>query len=530
MTNSIEEITGAKAILVIGSNTTETHPVISYRVREAVRKGAVLIVADPREIDLVEIAHYHLPLRPGTDVALLNGLIHIIIAEDLLDVEFVENRTEGYEKLKESVARYTPAYVSGITGIPESDLRAAARAYATAGSAAILYTMGITQHICGTDNVLAIANLAMITGNLGKPSAGVNPLRGQNNVQGACDMGALPNVFTGYQKVEDPAAREKFARAWKVKLSDKPGFTTTVAMEAIHEGKIKGMYIMGENPVLSEANAAHCIEALQKLEFLVVQDIFMTETAAYADVVLPAAAYAEKPGTYTNTERRVQLSHPAVAPPGQARADWFIITELARRLGFDWRYDNGPESIFEEIASLTPSYAGITYARLADKGLQWPCPAADHPGTTFLHENKFSRGKGLFTPVEYRPPAEQPDGDYPFVLATGRHVFHYHTGTMSRRSAGLEQIRPEELVQVNPKDAARLGLVEGDRALIASRRGQVEARVTLTEAVAPGTVFMTFHYREAAANLLTNDALDPVAKIPEFKVCAVRVEKAVEKA
>jgi formate dehydrogenase major subunit/formate dehydrogenase alpha subunit len=526
MTNSIGEIADAKAIFIIGSNTSETHPVISYRVREAVRKGAVLIVADPRVTEMAKLADYHLRLRPGTDVALLNGLMHIIIAEDLLDVDFIEKRTEGFEKLKEKVAEYTPERVAEITGVAVSDLRAAARAYATAENAAILYTMGITQHTTGTDNVLSVANLAMLTGNVGKPSSGVNPLRGQNNVQGACDMGGLPNVFTGYQRVGDPQVQEKFAQAWGVPLSDKPGLTVTKAMNAIHEGKIKGMLIMGENPVLSEANANHAAEALEKLEFLVVQDIFMTETAAYADVVLPAAAYAEKLGTYTNTERRVQLSYPAVPPPGEARPDWEILVDLANRLGFNWSY-SGPEAIFNEMASLTPSYAGMSYQRLAEnRSLQWPCPDKDHPGTPYLHVGKFSRGLGQFTPVDYKPPAELPDEEYPFVLSTGRHLFHYHTGTMTRRSAPLEQHRPEELVEIHPEDAARLGLEEGDRARISSRRGEVVAKVTLTERVKPGHVFMTFHYREAAANLLTNDAFCPVATTPELKVCAVNVEKA----
>ncbi len=526
MTNSIGEIPEAGAILIIGSNTSETHPVIGYRVREAVRKGAALVVADPRVTEMARLADYHLRLRPGSDVALLNGLMHIIITEDLLDVDFIEKRTEGFEKLKEKVAEYTPDRVSEITGVPVSDLRAAARAYATAESAPILYTMGITQHTTGTDNVRSVANLAMLTGNMGKPSAGVNPLRGQNNVQGACDMGALPNVYTAYQKVGDPKIQDKFAKAWGVPLSETPGLTVTKAMNAAYDGKIKGMLIMGENPILSEANSNHAGEALERLEFLVVQDIFMTETAAYADVVLPAAAYAEQLGTYTNTERRVQLSYPAVSPPGEARADWEILTDLANRLGLDWSYSE-VEDIFNEIASLSPSYAGISYGRLAaERSLQWPCPDSDHPGTPYLHVGKFSRGLGQFTPVGYKPPAELPDEEFPFVLSTGRHMFHYHTGTMTRRSVPLEEHRPEELVEIHPDDAARLGLTEGDRARISSRRGEVTARVTLTDRVRPGHVFMTFHYHEAAANLLTNDALCPVAATPEFKVCAVNVKNA----
>lgn len=512
--------------MIIGSNTSETHPVIGYRVREAVRKGAALIVADPRVTEMAKLADYHLRLKPGSDVALLNGLMHIIITEDLLDVDFIDKRTEGFKELKETVAGYNPEYVSEITGVAVSDLRSAARAYATAECAAILYTMGITQHTSGTDNVLSVANLAMLTGNMGKPSTGVNPLRGQNNVQGACDMGALPAVYTAYQKVGDPQIREKFEKAWGVPLSDKPGLAVTKAMDAAYAGKLKGMLIMGENPILSEPNANHAGEALERLELLVVQDIFMTETAAYAHVILPAAAYAEQLGTYTNTERRVQLSYPAVPPPGEVRADWEILTDLAGRLGFEWSY-SGAGDIFDEMALLTPSYAGMSHARLADeKSLQWPCPDSEHQGTAYLHAGKFTRGLGHFTPVSYRPPAELPDGDYPFVLSTGRHAFHYHTGTMSRRSGPLEKHRPEEFVEVHPEDAARLGLAEGDLARLNSRRGEVTARVTLTDRVRPGHIFMTFHYREAAANLLTNDALCPVAGIPEYKVCAVNVRKA----
>lgn len=339
-------------------------------------------------------------------------------------------------------------------------------------------------------------------------------------------MGALPVFYPAYQRVVDPQVREKFEKAWGLPLSDKPGMAVTKAMDAVLEGTIKGMLIMGENPILSDPNANHAGQALESLEFLVVQDIFMTETAAYADVILPAAAYAEQMGTYTNTERRVQLSHAAVPPPGEARADWEILTDLARRFGFEWSY-SGPEEIFDEMASLTPSYAGMSYARLAEeRSLQWPCPDREHPGTPYLHVGKFSRGLGQFTAVAYKPPAELPDEEYPFVLSTGRHMFHYHTGTMSRRSAPLEQHRPEEFVEIHPEDAARLGLAEGDLARLSSRRGEITARVTLTDRVRPGHIFMTFHYHEAAANVLTNDALCPVAGIPEYKVCAIRVNKA----
>ncbi len=526
MTNSIGEITGADALLIIGSNTTETHPVIGYRVRRAVRQGTKLIVADPRRINLAtHSAHIHLQQKPGTDVALLNGIINVIIEENLVDQSFIEKRTEGYDKLKETVAKYTPEYVAEITGVAAENIRKAARLYGQAENAAILYTMGITQHSFGTNNVLSIANLAMVTGNLGKPSTGVNPLRGQNNVQGACDMGALPNVFTGYQKVATEEARNKFVEGWGIKVDINPGLTVTEMFDGADNGDIKGMYIMGENPVVSDANSSHVVEALENLEFLVVQDIFLTETARYADVVLPAASFAEKIGTYTNTERRVQLSHAAVESPGEARPDWEIITRLAAKMGFEWNYANA-EDIFKEIAYLTPSYGGMTYERLKEKGLQWPCPDEKHPGTTYLHSDEFKRGLGLFSAVEYQPPAEETDNDYPLILTTGRNLFHYHTGTMTRRSEGLLEYRPEELVQINPDDAAQLKIEDGDQVEVISRRGKVKAKASLTEVVMPGVVFMTFHYHEALTNLLTNSALDPVAKTPELKTCAVKVIKA----
>jgi formate dehydrogenase alpha subunit len=525
MTNSIGEIENAQALFVIGSNTTETHPVIGYRVKMAQKKGASLIVADPRRIELAEYADVFLQLRPGTNEALLNGMINVIIQEGLADEGFIRERTEGYEEMAAAVLKYTPEYVEGITGVAAEDLRQAARLYAGADSAAILYTMGITQHTKGTDSVLAVANLAMVSGNIGKPCSGVNPLRGQNNVQGACDMGALPVVFTGYQRVDNEDALSKFKKAWGVKLNSQPGLTVTEIFDSILQGKIKALYVMGENPALSDANLHHVMEALEKLDFLVVQDIFLTETAALADVVLPAAAFAEKQGTFTNTERRVQMVRQAVNPPGEAKPDWLILQELAYKLGIEWHYET-PEDIFQEIALLTPSYAGISYQRLEEEGgLQWPCTDGEHPGTPYLHQGKFSRGKGLFTPVEYRPPAEEPDEEYPLVLTTGRNLFHYHTGTMTRRSNGINAFKPEEMVQISIDDAARLGINEGDMVEITSRRGHVKARAAVTEKVPPGIIFMTFHFHEAAANLLTNNEVDPVAKIPELKVCAVKVEK-----
>ena len=525
MTNSISEIEDAKALFVIGSNTTETHPVIGYRIKMAKNKGASLIVADPRRIDLVDYADVFLQLRPGTNEALLNGIIHVIIKEGLADKKFIREKTEGYAQMSLAIQKYTPEYVEGITGVSAAKIRHAARLYAGAESAAILYTMGLTQHIKGTNSVLAVANLAMVSGNIGKPHSGVNPLRGQNNVQGACDMGALPNVLTGYQRVEDRGVLSKFRRAWGTKLNSKPGLTVTEIIDGILQGEIKTLYVMGENPALSDANLHHVLEALEKIDFLVVQDIFLTETAFYADVVLPAAAFAEKQGTFTNTERRVQMVRQAVTPPGKAKPDWFILQELAAKLNLNWSFDT-PEKIFREIASVTPDYAGITYERLEKEGgLQWPCPTEKHPGTSYLHKGKFSRGKGLFTPVEYRPSAEEPDEQYPLILTTGRTLFHYHTGTMTRRSDSIDVHKPEEMVQISIDDAARLGINEGDMVGVTSRRGHVTARATVTEQVPAGVVFMTFHFHEAAANLLTINEVDPVAKIPEFKVCAVKVEK-----
>jgi predicted molibdopterin-dependent oxidoreductase YjgC len=398
--------------------------------------------------------------------------------------------------------------------------------YATSAPATILYTMGITQHTHGTDNVMAVANLAMLTGNVGKPGSGVNPLRGQNNVQGACDMGALPNVFTGYQSVADPKAREKFENAWGVKLNPAPGKTLTEIMPLAHEGKIKSMYLMGENPSLSDPDSKHVREAMERLEFFVVQDIFLTETGRYADVILPATTFAEKDGTFTNTERRVQRVRKAIEPPGKSRADWLITCEIARRLGgkgFDFR---DPTDIMAEIGHLTPTYGGISYKRLEDGSLQWPCPSEGHPGTCILHTEVFARpgGKGNFVAVKYRPSAEAPDAEYPLLLTTTRSLFHFHTGTMTRKVKSLNVLRKEELVAINPADATELGVSNGDMVRVISRRGNVTARAMLTEASPRGTVAMTFHFAESPTNELTNPALDPVAKIPEYKVSAVRIE------
>ncbi len=525
MTNPIADIEGANFILALGTNTTETHPVIATKIKQAVRAGGILAVVDPRQTELARLAHYHLALKPGTDIALLNGLANVILTEDLYNKDFVAERTEGFAAWKETVLKYPPEVVAGITGIAADTIREVARGYARSANATILYTMGITQHICGTDNVLAIANLAMLCGHIGKPYSGVNPLRGQNNVQGACDMGGLPNVLTGYQPVADPDVRAKFAAAWGVtSLPEQPGLTVGEMMEGAAAGKLRAMYIMGENPVLSDPDSTHVVHALEKLDFLVVQDIFLTETARLADVVLPAASFAEKDGTFTNTERRVQRVRKAIEPVGEAKPDWQIICLVATAMGYPMQYGS-PAEIMAEIARLTPSYGGISYQRLEQGSLVWPCPSPDHPGTPRLHVGKFARGLGKFHPVEYVPPAELPDEEYPFILNTGRRYFHYHTGTMTLRTGALEEYYAQEHLEINPADARTLGITDGDRVRVISRRGQVEVTARVVDTVPPGVVFTSFHFPEVAINRLTNTARDPVAKIPELKVCAVRVEK-----
>ena len=525
MTNSIEEIGDAGCVFAIGTNTTEDHPVIALQVKRAVDSGAKLIVADPRQIGLCGMAHVWLRHRPGTDVALIMGMARVIVDEGLLDQEFVDARCENFDEFRDSLSEFDLDRVSRITGVPASTIAEAARVYATNRPSSILYAMGITQSSHGTDNVLALANLAMLTGNVGVPSSGVNPLRGQNNVQGACDVGALPNVYPGYQAVSNPAIKEKFEEAWGCSLSDRPGLTLTDMLDAAYRGQVKAIYLMGENPVLSDPDANHVEEALGRLEFLVVQDIFLTETARLADVVLPATSFAEKEGTFTNTERRVQRLHRAVAPAGDSRPDWQIVCDIARRMGAkDFAYNSASE-IMGEIAELTPAYGGITYERIEEAGLQWPCPFDDHPGTKYLHEGIFARGKGKFTPLEYRPPQEQPDDKYPLVLTTGRSLYHFHTGTMTRKAKGLNELKGEGEIEINPQDAEALRIAHGDKVQVASRRGKITARANVTESSPAGVVFMTFHFAESPVNQLTNPALDPVSKIPEFKVCAVRVEK-----
>ncbi len=523
MTNSLSCFDETELIFVIGSNTTEQHPLIGSRILQAVQRGAKLIVADSRRIRLAKQADLHLRQQNGSDVALLNGMMRQILQDGLEDREFIASRTEGFSALEQSLDPFTPEHVSKITGLMPNQIVDAARLFGKTDKAMIVYAMGITQHSHGVDNVRAVSNLALLTGNLGRPGTGVNPLRGQNNVQGACDMGALPDVYSGYQKVADPVVREKFSKAWGCNLPESPGLMSTHAIEAAVEGKIRGMLILGENPMLSDANQAQVKQALENLDFLAVIDIFPTETAQLADVILPAACYAERDGTFTSTERRVQHGRKAVDPPGEAQADWQIVCQLLQRCGLQSDYAD-PAEIMTEIASLTPSYGGIAYDRLSDNGLQWPCPTSDHPGTPILHQDQCTRGKGLFSPVDYRPPKELPDADYPLLLNTGRSYFHWHTGSMTRRSHLLDREERSAFVEINPEDAKKYGFVERQQIRISSRRGSISCAAQLTGKVPVGQIFIPFHFAEGAANALTNNALDPESGIPEFKVCAVRIE------
>jgi formate dehydrogenase major subunit len=523
MTNAIDEIDIQDAIFVTGSNTTETHPVIGTRIKRAARNGASLIVADPRRIDLAELTDVYLPLRPGTNVALYSAMAMVILDEGLEDQAFIQQRTEGFEAWKDSLAAFTPEFAGQVCGVEPDDIRRAARIYAQAKAAGIYYAMGVTQHATGTEGVMSLANLAMVCGKLGRPGCGVNPLRGQNNVQGACDAGALPDVLPGYRKVVDKAARAAAAAVWGREPSDKPGLTVTEMISGLETGKIGLLYIMGENPMISDPDLGHVAQALDAAEFLVVQDIFLTETAAKADVVLPAACFAEKDGTFTNTERRVQRVRKALEAPGKAREDKDILIDLLERLGVPTK-DPSAEGVFDELASLTPQYAGISWQRIERTGLQWPCPTADHPGTPILHVGKFTRGLGAFIPLAWKPSAETPDTDYPLMLTTGRNLYQYHTMTMTGREAGLSTIAGEAYVEVHPDTASGLGIRDGDRVRLVSRRGRIDLAARLTESARQDTVFVPFHYAAAAANLLTGTVLDPYARIPELKVCAVRLK------
>jgi formate dehydrogenase alpha subunit len=527
MTNSIPEFeTDTKCFLIMGSNTSEGHPLIASRIMKAKEtRGAKIVVLDPRDTQIARLADMYLAFRPGTDVAILNGLINVIITEGLEDKEFIASRTEAYDEMKAVVAKYTPEYVQQVSWIPADQLRAAARMYAQNKPAAIIYAMGVTQHTTGVDNVKSCANLAMLTGNLGIPGGGVNPLRGQNNVQGACDMGGLPNVYPGYQVVTSADIQKKFQDAWGNTGPLTNGITVTEMVNLAGDGKIRCLYVMGENPMMADPDINHARHCLEHTEFLVVQDIFPTETAQMAHVVLPGVAFVEKDGTFTATDRRVQRVRKAIEPPGNARADWEIICQLARHMGakgFDFA---APKDVLAEVSKLTPSYGGINYDRLEQLGfLQWPCPAPDHPGTAYLHKGKFTRGLGHFHAIEFKEPAESPDKDYPFTLTTGRIMFHYHTGSMTRRSEKLNQEVAEAYVEIHPDDAAKIGIDGKRRARVMSRRGKIELNVRVTRRIHPGIVFIPFHFVEAAANALTNSAMDPVAKIPEYKVCAVNLE------
>jgi len=527
MTNTIADIETSDMILVTGSNTTENHPVLSSFVKRAASNGKKLYIIDPRKITLADHANRWLRPAPGTDIAWINGMMHVIIKEELQNREFIENRTENFEALKKTVEKYTPKHVEQITGIKADDIIEVAKEFAKASAASILYCMGITQHTCGTDNVKSLANLSMLCGHLGKPGGGVNPLRGQNNVQGACDMGGLPNVFTAYQAVSNDEARNSYEKAWNTTgMSATPGLPVTEMIQKAYEGEFKSLFVIGENPMVSDPDLNHAKKAIANLDFFVVQDIFETETTKMADVVLPAFCFAEKDGTFSNTERRVQRVRKAVEAPGEAKEDWEIICEIAQKMGYEMSYENSQE-IFKEIASVTPSYRGITWERIDKTGIHWPCPDETHGGTPILHTAQFTRGKGLFHAIEHTPPAELPDEDYPYILTTGRVLYHYHTGTMTMRTGGLNMLSPECFVEISSNDAQKLGLDTGSMVDVSSRRGKISAKLEVSSKAVDGTIFIPFHFAKAAANKLTNAKLDPTAKIPEFKVCAIKIEPAV---
>ncbi len=525
MTNSIPEIREADLLFVIGSNTTEAHPIIAMEMKRAVQSGAKLIVADPRQIWLARYADIHLQLRPGTDVWLLNAMAHVIVTEGLADEGFIATHTDGFEAVRQAVLRYPPEQAEKITGVPAELIRQAARAYATTRKAGIYYTLGITEHTHGTDNVYGLANLVLMTGHLGVRSAGLNPLRGQNNVQGANDAGASPVFFPGYQRVGDPETQARFEEAWGVPLSAEPGLNLNQMMHELgDQGRIKGMFVMGEDILISEPNANSVEAGVAGLDFLIVQDIFMTQTARYADVILPAACFAEKDGVFTNSDRRVQLIRKAVPAPGEARPDWEILCELARLVGYPMPDYAHPSEVYTEMASLAPKFSGISHARIeTEGGLCWPCPDPDHPGTPTLHTAGPIRGRAQFQAIDYRPSAETPDPDFPLVLSTGRTLYHYNAGTQTRRDAGPVAKQPRNFVEVHPRDARQLGVTDGQQVRIESRRGQVSADVLISRRMRPGCVWMPFHFAEECTNKLTNDAGDSVTGTGEYKVCAVRI-------
>ncbi len=529
MTNPIHDIThDVDCILLIGSNPEEAHPVVGMQIRKAVKNGTKLIVVDPREIGLSKKADIHLKIRPGTNVAFANGMMHVMIKEDLIDHDYIRDYSEGFEELKALVEEYTPKKVGEICHIDPDRLVEAARMYATAKKAPIIYCLGVTEHSTGTEGVMCMSDMAVLCGKIGRSGCGVNPLRGQNNVQGACDMGALPTDFPGYQKVTNDAVREKFEKAWGVKLNPNPGLKATDVFPAAIDGRIKGLYICGEDPVVTDPDTHHIVKALESLDFFVIQELFMTKTAQYADVVLPGVSYAEKEGTFTNTERRVQRIRKAVTLQGDMRLDTDIIIDLMNAMGYPQPHLTSAE-IMDEIASVTPSFAGISHARLdAGESLQWPCLSKEHPGTAIMHANGPARGKALLYPAVYRPSQEVPDDDYPLIMMTGRILYQYNAAAMTSRSAGLMDIAGEGFIEVNFRDADELGIKNGEKVKVISRRGEITATARVGRKVSQGETWMPFHFPDSPANVLTNAALDDFARIPEYKVCAVRVEKIEE--
>ena len=527
MTNSFGEFEKAKMFFCIGTNMTEAHPVAATFLKNAVERGAKMIVVDPRRQPLVEFADIFAQIKVGTDIAFLNGLMHILIKENLYDREFVEQNCTGFEELSKHVlTNYPPETAAEISGVSVSKIREIAHLLSSLKPCMVCYTLGITEHTCGRNNVVSVANLQMLLGNMGMESAGVNPLRGQNNVQGACDMGALPNVYPGYQQVKDPAIKEKFEKAWGVTgLSDKAGMMIPTMLESLPTKKLRAFYIFGENMANSEPDITHVEHCLESAEFIVCNDIFPTETTRFADVVFPAAAWSEDEGTFTNSERRVSRVRKVKNPPGQARPNWWIFREIARRMGHTWESANAREIWDNEVSVLAPSMAGIKYRRIEGDGLQWPCPHEEHPGTSFLHRGgRFSHGKGIFSIADWTPPAEVPDEEYPYVLSTGRRLYHYHTRTQTARS-GMDAILPEETADISSQDAKRKGIADGDYIRVWSRRGEVTVKARITEEVPPGMVWMAFHFREGCANWLTNPAFDPITQTAEYKACAVNIRK-----
>ena len=514
-------------IILVGTNISEAHPVASTFVKDAVLNGAKLIVIDPRRTDMVDFADMFIQLKVGSDVALINALMNVLITENLYDKKYVDSCTEGFEELKKKVMEYTPEKAAKISGIPADTIRELARKMASVKPAMLMYTLGITEHICGVNNVMSCANLQMMLGNVGVDCGGVNPQRGQNNVQGACDMGALPNVFPGYQQVANADARAKFEKAWNVKsLPDKPGMMMPTMMKNLTTGKVKAFYVFGENLANTEPDIHHVEHELQSAEFLVCQDIFPTETTRFAHVILPAAAWSENDGTFASSERRVNRVRTASLPPGDAKPNWWIFKELAKRFGHEWASNSAQEIWDNEVSVLAPSMAGIKYARLEGDGLQWPCPTADHPGTPTLHKGgKFTRGLGMLKAIDYIPPAEVPDKEYPMVLSTGRRLYHYHTRTQTGRCEGINDLLGEETADISPADAEAKGIKHGEKILVKSRRGKVEVKARITEEVPQGLVWMAFHFREACANWLTNPVYDPITQTAEYKACAVKIEK-----